>query len=251
MQTYRVLKTVRENAKVVLDHVASHESGISLSRILKDSKMARLTDDSQFYLNIGNYANRPAIYLLSMKSANRGLFKMGKSSNVLRRWCNYKTSLPLDGDIVIHACLSLPSSFSGGVGSVSMVIGVFESIMKANLRRFSEQLRNTEWFRMGNAQLINLSVAINFLQQILEQLAFGLPTDEFVLHVYNHRLYKQSEKLDKGKYKLNYELYSKNEEKTPLDVAISRISGVEEERVYRFGEFMTMVNKRKLTEGLW
>ena len=246
MQTYKLLKTVRENAKVILDYLAGSEAGISLSSILEDSN----TTESQFFLNIGNYSNKPALYILSMRNANKGYFKIGKTSNVLRRWCNYKTSLPLDGDILIHACLSLPSSFCDGECSVDMVVGLFESILKANLRRFAQQLRNTEYFRKGNSQLINMSIAVNFLEQILEKLSLGFPHDDFILHIYNHKLYKNSQRLDKDVYGLNYELYSKDELKSPLDIAISRISGDEEDRVYRFGEFMAMVSERKLTDGL-
>ena len=104
MSAFKVLKTVRENAKVILDNASGNERGISLSRLLEDSKAAKLTTEPQFYLNIGNCANKPALYLLSMKGANKGLFKLGMSgSNVLRRWCQYKTSLPVDGDILVHA----------------------------------------------------------------------------------------------------------------------------------------------------
>ena len=194
-----VLKTIRENAHVIHDDVSGNNRGIPLSNLLIDSKAAKLTTNPKFLLNIGNFATKPALYLISMKGqTNRGYFKMGMSgSNVLRRWCAYKTSLPVDGDIIVHACLSLPNKFHAGKGSVAMVIGVFESIMKANLRKFAEQLRNTEWFRKGSAQLINMAIATHFMEQILDQLAYGLPNDKFVLHMYNLRLYKLSETLDK------------------------------------------------------
>ena len=59
-----VLKTIRENAHVIHDDVSSNNRGIPLSNLLVDSKAAKLTASPKFFLNVGNFATKPALYLI-------------------------------------------------------------------------------------------------------------------------------------------------------------------------------------------
>lgn len=249
---HEVLTTTRHNGLVVIDPIADGASGVSLQTLLLDS----VSLEPQFYLNRSKQSAQPALYIISMKDANKGLFKMGMTgSKLLRRLCAYRTSLPLENEILVHAVLSFPKKTHSGKANVKMLVAVFEGILKANLREVghAQQLRNTEWFRKGR-QSSNMATSLGFLIEIIDKLAWGLPNDTFTMHVFDKRLFTKSRQKDG--LSLDFTLHSKNAKSSVLDKAIAK-TGYKPNDIpikkgggdYTFGDFLAVIDNNKEADG--
>ena len=126
--------------------------GLSLSKLMIDAneyrkKPAAAQKPAQYALSETPKTKSSALYLIRMRNANKGYFKIGRAKELLKRLSKYKTALPLDHDIIVISCLVIPDP--------SLIVAI-EKVLIANLRQWCleyptqiQPLRRTEWFTRG------------------------------------------------------------------------------------------------------
>jgi len=123
--------------------------GLSLTKLMIDATQSKKNKSKPIYkINETPVTKSSALYLIRYRDANKGLFKIGRGSKLVRRLAKYKTSLPKDNEILLVSTLVIPNP---------EIIVAIEKVLIANLRYFSElypskkckQLRKTEHFTRG------------------------------------------------------------------------------------------------------
>ena len=102
--------------------------GLSLSKLMIDANEYRKKlKPAQYALSETPKTKSSALYLIRMRNANKGYFKIGRAKELLKRLSKYKTALPLDNDIIVISCLVIPDP--------SLIVAI-EKVLIANLRQW-------------------------------------------------------------------------------------------------------------------
>ena len=87
--------------------------GLTLTKLMIDAHLSKKYKAEPTYrINRTPIMKSSALYLIRCRNANKILFKIGRASKLVRRLSKYKTSLPLDNEILIISTLVVPDPVS-------------------------------------------------------------------------------------------------------------------------------------------
>ena len=163
-------------------HEGGKWGGLSLTKLMVNANLYRKKlKPAQYELSETLKTKSSALYLIRMRNANRGYFKIGRAKELLKRLSKYKTSLPLDHEIILISCLVIPDP--------SLIVAI-EKVLIANLRQWCidyptqiQPLRRTEWFTRGTHNFGEALVLRTFLA-LARYSAMNHPTLQVHMHLF-------------------------------------------------------------------
>lgn len=183
-----------------------HSTGVPLTDMMLDRRMDitvaknnKSIDETFYFENRHKPKNSSALYIIRMKDANRTIIKVGRAGELLKRLAGYKTSLPLDGEIIVVASLIIEDAG---------LIYALETLLLNHIDLWSTQqgsqikrLRRTEWIYKAKKDA-GIAVCALAFTNILLIVASKLPKLRCGLYLHSRRVWLHVNTIW-DKYKFN------------------------------------------------
>ena len=159
-----------------------------------------------YALNETPVTKSSALYLIRCRHANKGYFKIGRASKLVKRLSKYKTSLPLDHEILLISTLV--------IADPALIVAI-EKTLIANLRSFSDMyptkiqpLRRTEHYTRGKDNFSEALVLRTFIC-LASYVAKTRPDLEVHMHLYGKAAFNRMIQLPNVGYTPRWDVVPK------------------------------------------